>query len=302
MSELEEKIHKHRSTIGIVSPSFFVEKEGQYLRGLNYLQSLGYKIKLGDLATKKYYNTTGTIAQRAEEINLMFSDSDVDIIISSDGGCRAIDIIEFLDYDLIKQHPKPLCGFSDITHLLLAIYSKTKNCSVYGMDLINGFGEIPSLDKSRNVDCFFTTLNEGVFNYSILKGSRVLRPGSASGIVMGGWLNAIQNLYRTDYFPAIDNIVFFWEAVDEEFNKISMMLKSLRLSGLLDHVSCMVVGTLTNCVEKEYYDCVPDIESIILESCEGYNFPIIVDAAFGHGDKKCSFRYGELIKINTEEL
>ena len=296
------KTHLHKSTIGIIAPSFFVEKEEQYSYGLKCLLSFGFKLRIGKLVNKRYYNTTGTAIQRAKELNMMFEDSEVDLIIATDGGSRAIEIIEYLDYDLIKSNPKPMCGFSDITHLLLAIYSKTGNCSIHGMDIINGFGHPSSLTKKQNVTSFFTVLNNSVLNTAIFKGAQVLKHGKASGIVIGGWLNAIHDLYLTKYFPSIDNIILFWEAIDEEPNKIAMMLYSLRVSGFFERVTGMVVGTLTNCVEKEYFDCIPKLETIIQESCEGYNFPIIVNAAFGHGDKNCSFRYGEKIEINTEEL
>ena len=130
---------------------------------------------------------------------------------------------------------------------------------------------------------------------------KVLKEGYGQGVAIGGWINAISNLVNTDYFPKDKKIVLLWEAVDEEPNRINMMLQSLRLSGLFSRVSGMIVGKLTNCIEKEYYDCVQDIKEMILSVCEGYDFPILIDAPFGHSEEKITFTYGNDVTINTEE-
>lgn len=284
-------------TVGIVSPSFFIEKEDQYEKGISYLKALGLKLKFGACSGKKYFNTTGTPQERAYEINQMFADNQVDVIFASDGGCRAIEVLEYLDYKLIQSHPKPFCGFSDITHILLALYAKTNNVSIHGMDVLNGFGLNGSFSFKANEELFWDTLNN-VNCYIDLQGAKVLKKGEGEGIAIGGWINAIQQLVNTEYFPRLPKMVLFWEAVDEEPNRINMMLHSLRLSGLFSNLSGMVIGELYNCDEKEYYDCIPRIEDIILDACVGYDFPILINAPFGHGENKRVFKYGTVIKIS----
>ena len=105
-------------TIGIVSPSFFIEKQEKFETGIKYLQEQGYKLRFGSTVFNREYNTTGTAMERAEDVNRMFMDSDIDLIMATDGGCRAIELLEYLDYDAIKNNPKPICGLSDITHIL----------------------------------------------------------------------------------------------------------------------------------------------------------------------------------------
>lgn len=288
-------------TIGIVSPSFFIEKQEKFETGIKYLQEQGYKLRFGSTVFNREYNTTGTAMERAEDVNRMFMDSDIDLIMATDGGCRAIELLEYLDYDAIKNNPKPICGFSDITHILLAIYSKTQNPCIHGMDLMNGFGQPDSCMKEKNVFNFFQTLTKNRVEMNFEK-TRVLKRGSGSGVAIGGWLNAIHNLVGTKFFPQNEKMVLFWEAIDEEPNRINMMLWSLRLSGLYERLNAMVIGRLTNCVEKEYFDCIPSIEDMILEACKGYNFPIIIGAPFGHGCEMSAFKQGDIININTEEF
>jgi len=289
---------KRGKTVGLVAPSFFVEKKTLYYNGIKYLKYHGYNVVIGDKVLSRNYNTTCSAKERADEINRMFLNPDIDIVLATDGGCRAIEILEHLNYGIIHDNPKPFCGFSDITHILLAIYSKTTNKVIHGMDLINGFGVADSSYKEKNIQLFWNNINQNEFCVDLRKGI-VLKKGNGSGVAIGGWLNAIVNLLHTPYFPKDSDIVLLWEAIDEEPNKISMMLQVLRASGILKRVRGMVVGQLTNCIEKEYFDCVPPIEEMILSACEGYSFPIITNAPFGHGEKKQSFTYGTEIEIKV---
>lgn len=288
-------------SIGIVAPSFFIENERNFAVAIEYMNRCGFKLVFGDTTYCKFFNTTGTAVQRAADINRMFENPNIELIITTDGGCRAMEILQHLDFDLIKNNPKPLCGFSDITHILLAVYSKVGNPAIHGMDLINGFGQHESIIKERNIGLFWSIVREESSQMSF-EGVQILKRGIGVGVAIGGWLNAIHNLAGTEYFPRDEKIILFWEAIDEEPNRISMMLHSLRLSGLFERLEGMVIGRLSNCIEKEYFDCVPNIEDIILDSCVGYDFPIIMNAPFGHGDEKSTFKLGTKISINTEEL
>lgn len=287
-------------TIGIVAPSFFIEKKSEFEDGIQYLEKCGFRLKYGSTVFKQYYNTTGTAVERSADINSMFADPEVDLIMATDGGCRAEELLDLLDYELIKMHPKPFCGFSDITHLLFSLYTKTGNPVIHGMDVINGFGQKMSENKMKNLECFWQTVNGNPLPID-LKNATVLKSGHGTGRVIGGWLNAIQHLAGTEYFPKDEKIILFWEAIDEEPNRINMMLHSLRLAGVLKKTVAMVIGTLSECIEKEYYDCIPKIDDMILEACKGYDFPIIKDAPFGHGEEKRVFEYGMTMTIDTEE-
>ena len=294
-------LDKEIKTIGIVAPSFFIERKDNFAAGVNYLRNRGFNLKFGKTVFNKVNNTTGTAIERANDINEMFIDSDVDIIVASDGGCRAVEVLEHLDYDMIKENKKPLCGFSDITHLLLAIYTKTGSPCIHGIDVINGFGQCESTIKDVNMHLFWKHIENNSVPMDLGK-AHILKSGKSEGVVVGGWLNAIQHLAGTEYFPKTEKMVLFWETVEEEPNRINMMLNSLRLSGMFDHLSGMIVGKLESCVEKEYYDCIPDINDIILDACRGYDFPILTNAPFGHGKEKSSFMLGENITINTEDI
>lgn len=288
------------SKFGVVAPSFFVEKEDNFISGLSLLRQLSYDVVLGDHVLSRHQNTTASAQERASDINKMYADNTVDFIVATDGGSRAIELLPYLDFDLINNHPKPLCGFSDISHLLLAITARTGCITLHGMDIINGFGSRAGIQKETNIDCLFQVLHNSFVEIPQQSPLRILKQGHASGHSVGGWLQSIHNLYGTSYFPNYDDSILFWEAIDTEPHEISMILHDLRIKGCFNSVKGMIIGKLTNCMEVEYSDCFPNIESVILEVTDGYSFPIIANVDFGHGDEHLTLPVGGTIQMDTK--
>lgn len=288
-------------TVGIIAPSFFIEKQKNFEEGVRYLTNKGFKIKYAPSVKKRFFSTTAPAETRTAEINQMFADKEVKAVICSDGGCNAIELLQYLDYDLIKKNPKIFSGFSDITHLLLAIHSKTGIQTIHGMDIINGFGNTTTPCYERNLDFFFKLLAaKSELVYEPFNEWKIMRKGKGQGVIVGGWLDALHNLSGTSYFPTYDKIVLIWDAIDTELNKINMMLHSLKLKGVFEKTTAMVIGKPTNCVEKEYYDCFYPLEKVISDATAGYSFPIIFNADFGHSDSNLSFIIGKEAVVNTD--
>jgi len=121
--------------IGALSPL-----RGQ--RAINYLQSQGNEVLLGNLFSHQDYYRSGTIAQRAQEINDLVQHHQIDLLLSAIGGANTSSILPFLDYEAINQNVKAVCGFSDTTALLSAIGQKCPAVKViYGPALFPNFGE-----------------------------------------------------------------------------------------------------------------------------------------------------------------
>lgn len=293
---------KEKNSIGIVAPSFFIEKKKNFKQGIDYLQKQGFNVRFAPSVKKRFFSTTAPAEVRANEINKMFLDKEIKAIISLDGGCNAIEVLKHLDYDLIKKNPKVFSGFSDITHLLLAINSQTGIKTIHGMDIINGFGNITNPYHKENTDFFFKLLNTKLeLNYPFQKKWKTFKKGEGKGIIVGGWLDALHNLAGTPYFPSYDKIILIWDSIDTELNKINMMLHSLKLKGMFERTVAMIIGSPVNCIEKEYYDCFYPFQKVILDVTKDYSFPIIFDADFGHSNKNLSFMIGEEAIVNTEE-
>ena len=239
------------------------------------------------------------MAERIKDLEEKFLNSKIDMIVSLDGGCTVIEMIDKVDYDMINKNKKIFTGFSDLTHLQIAMYTKSKLPSLYGMDIINGFGNNNEFTQ-KNINSFFNIINnkeEKIENYDKVK---VLKEGNATGTLVGGWLTAIADLIETEYWPDDENVILFFEEVECEPHLININLQRIKLSKKMKNIKGIVIGDFTDCEEKEYWDCIPTIEDIILNTFKEYNIPIISNMSFGHGDKHLTIPIGIKAEINSE--
>lgn len=290
-------------TIGIVSPSFFIEKEENAKRAFNWIGNEGYQIKYGQNVFKRYQNTTASAIERANEINSMFANPEIKAIICSDGGSRAIEILEFLDYDLIASNPKIFSGFSDITHISLALLAKSGLTTIHGLDIINGFGAAQDNHlKNKNIDFFLQLCSKSSQDIDVpeITNREVWKDGRCEGTLIGGWLEAIANLSNTPYFPYPEDVILFWEAISLERNKIMMLLNALKLAPWFKNIRGIIIGKLNDCDEKEYWDCIPELRNAIEGMMSTLNIPVVANFDFGHGSENISMPIGVRMKIDTK--
>ncbi|HNW60037.1 MAG TPA: LD-carboxypeptidase, partial [bacterium] len=111
--------------IGIISPASppKPEKHDQYQQGLAYLRRLGYRVLEGKHVLDQYGYLAGSDESRAEDLNAMFRNPRVKAIFCSRGGYGTPRLLDMIDYDAVRKHPKILVGYSDITSLQLALYA-----------------------------------------------------------------------------------------------------------------------------------------------------------------------------------
>ncbi|MEM5805512.1 MAG: LD-carboxypeptidase [Candidatus Aenigmatarchaeota archaeon] len=114
-------------TIGIISPSSSLPADipFRFRRGVECLEKLGFRVKIGKYAVSKYGYMAGKPIERAMDINSMFKDANVKAIISSIGGYNSNQLLNLLKYKMIRKNPKIFMGYSDATSLLLTIFKKT---------------------------------------------------------------------------------------------------------------------------------------------------------------------------------
>lgn len=142
MQIIKPKRLQEGDTVAVVSPSSAVTEElrDQFNNGIKFLEGLGLKVKIGKNALGRYYYSSGTTEERLNDIHEAFADKSVKAIIMSIGGSIANNILDGLDFELIKKNPKMFSGISDGTTLLDSIFSKTGLVAYYGPDLVFTFG------------------------------------------------------------------------------------------------------------------------------------------------------------------
>lgn len=292
-------------TIGITAPSRHNINDEAVKRGIQALISLGFKVEIGPTVRSKYRNTTAPAEVRAKELIGFFERPDIKAIVCMMGGATSSQLLRLIDYNVIARNPKIFCGMSDISHLHLAFLSKANMLSLHGIELIAGFGAQKANPATKyNLDLFMQccTNAEPLGTLPRLTEWECWRSGQSSGRLVGGWIGAVAGMARTQFWPAFNNKILFWEAVGTEPHDIERYLTVLEADGFFDDISGMIVGKLVDCEEKVYASLLPSVRDIVLEVTRRYTFPIIGNADFGHDVTNMPMPEGILTQMNAQSL
>src|SRR3990172_5724742 len=126
-------------TIGVPAPATPYHNRSEVLRGVEWWESKGYRVKLGEGIYARDDWVAGDAELRARDLIAMFADPEVDVVQSCRGGYGSAQLIPYLDFDLIAANPKPFVGYSDITALHVALRQKAGLATVFGYG-IKGVG------------------------------------------------------------------------------------------------------------------------------------------------------------------
>ncbi len=208
----------------------------------------------------------------------MFADRSISAIICSQGGGTANACLPLLDWELIKKNPKIFCGFSDISVLLNAIYSKTGLVTFHGSDVAWGFGWKPT---EYDISEFTGRLLEGRTGEITPAGQRkTVRGGKAAGRLMGGNLMCLLKLAGTPYWPDFSDAILFMEGYTVGSDDCDYMFNQLMQMGVFESIRGAVVGYIHS-LQTAKHD-VAQMEDVLLEVTKDYTFPILKVNDFGH--------------------
>ena len=259
---------KPGDTIGVFSPSSPISATVpvRYQRGKAYLEARGFQVKEGRLTGQQDGYRSGTIRERAEELNQLIRDPSVRCVMAAIGGMNSNSLLPYLDYEALTRDPKILVGYSDVTALLLGVFAKTGLVTYYGPALAASFGEFPPyVDETFR---FFWDIvgEEASLPHSLptpehwtderidwATQDRSKRPvpnrlitvhsGKASGRLIGGNLNTMQGIWGTPYMPEIqEGDLLFLEDSLKDAADIERSFSLLKLSGVFDRIGGLILG------------------------------------------------------------
>ena len=260
-----------------------------------------------------------SVEHRVEDLNQAFKDINVKAILTVIGGFNSNQLLNYIDYEAIKQNPKILCGFSDITALSNSIYTKTglvtysgPHYSSFGM--VKGFEytleyfkkmffqeqefEITS-SKEWSDDAWFIDQKNREFIKN--NGMFVINEGIAEGEIVGGNLCTLNLLQGTQYMPNIENKILFLED-DDQAGKVYLMefdrdFQSLIHMPEFKKVKGIVLGRAQKSVEMNNSKWI----KLIKNKPELKNIPVIAGADFGHTTPIFTFPVGGYAKLEAKE-
>jgi muramoyltetrapeptide carboxypeptidase len=276
-------------TIGVAAPASPYDARSEVLRGVEWWEARGYRVKLADGVYARDDYVAGDAKQRAADLNALFADPEVDVVQALQGGYGSAQTIPHLDFDAIAANPKPLVGFSDITALHVAVARNTGLPTVYGNGLIGvGDPEATEFTRERLVQVLSGDATGPVPPSPDDPYVRAIRGGKASAKLLGGCLWLILQTMGTPWEIDLDGAIFFFEDYKAPPYQVDGMLTQLRHAGKLDGVAGVVVGEMKDC---DWGDLRPasdwarsrSLEDVLEEHLEPLGVPVIYGQPLGHG-------------------
>ena len=268
---------KAGDTIGIVAPAWSFDVNN-FKKGVQKLKKLGFQLKYERSIFTRYWSMAGYDRERASQINKMFADSKVKAIFCAKAGYGSIRTIPYLDRNLIRRNPKIFIGYSDISILLFYLYQ------VANMVVFHGPVVADEIKQGMNALTLDYLLRAITRPYPIgelcFPGLRRLRPGKASGILVGGNMSLIMSAMGTPYDLDTDNKILFLEDIGEDLEVIDSYLMHLRLAGKFRKIRGIIFGWMIDCLDysgKKY-----TIRDILKDTLYDINVPIIYGFPSGH--------------------
>jgi muramoyltetrapeptide carboxypeptidase len=284
------------STIGLVAPASPIYDPSQFDEMIINLEALGFNLKQGDHVKDRYGYLAGKDEDRASDLMNMFKDDSIDGILCIRGGWGCNRILDLLDYEVIKQNPKPLIGFSDITSLHNAILTKS--------GLVTFHGPVGKSDWNDFTKSSFeeVLIKGGLGNYKLPVNeldAYTITSGKVEGKIVGGNLSVLVAMLGSDYLPDFTDSILFLEDVGEDVYRMDRMLTHLKLSGVLNKISGFIFGKCTNCDVGENS---LTLEQVFNDHISPLKIPAFYGAMISHESKNVTIPVGLRAKMDAEKM
>lgn len=316
--------------IGICSPSWcgpalFPERAR---RGAEAMEQLGYRVQFTEHAFGRHGHNSAPATTRATDLNGLFADPEVHAIVATIGGYCCNQILPYLDFDLIERNPKILLGFSDITVLQIALWSKLRLVTFSGPTVMTDFAELPSM-PAYTIEAMKAILQAPVpagmlrspawwtdefLEWGSAEGQRRgrirntaadwawLKPGTGKGFLLGGCLESLQHLRGTPFWPSWDGAIMFLESSTRGLpvGQLDAYLTDLRALGALAGIQGLLIGKFLGCGPEHRLE----LHEVILRAVEGFDFPVVADMDIGHTSPRLTLPNGIETRVdgNSREV
>jgi muramoyltetrapeptide carboxypeptidase len=305
MSAVKAHVMKPGATIGVPAPASPYTNRSELLRGVEWWEKKGYRVKLADGIHAREAYIAGDAESRARDLTAVFADDEVDVVHVFQGGYGSAQTIPHVDWDVVRANPKPFVGYSDITALHLAIRHYTGLVTFYGPTL----GDIDHKESTKfNKKHFLRALtsSEPLGRFPARPKDKYLRtisPGRVTGEVVGGCLWLIGQTIGTPWQPDLAGRILFFEDVDAPPWYLDGLLNQMTQAGMLADVIGVVVGEMDKCDWRESRPEWPQtfsLEDVLERYLEPLGVPVLYNLPIGHGDYFCTLPLGVRVTLDAD--
>jgi len=299
ISQIKPKKLCPGDTIGLISPASPGNIE-LTMAGIHWLEEQGFRVELGKTVEQTLGYLAGTDADRAADINVMFASPAIDGIFCLRGGYGTMRLLELLDYECIRTHPKVFLGYSDVTALHISIGQRTGLVTFHGPMVASDMGKGLS---DYTWDSFYRAVTTSkplgvVLNPPHVNPPVFIASGRAQGCLAGGNLSMIVSTLGTPYEIDTSDKILCIEEVGEAPYRMDRMLTQLLLAGKLQAAAGIVVAVCADCDRDDPPSFT--VEEVLRERLGNLNKPVLYNLHFGHTEEKATLPMGVMALLGIE--
>ena len=292
-------------SVGLVTPASNVPEDQELHAAMDLVRSLGFSAEPAVNLFSRTQYLAGTDQQRADDLNAMFADTDIDAIFCVRGGYGSGRLLRYLDYDMIAANPKVIMGYSDITSILNAIYLRTGLVTFHGPIAGGNFSNY-TYEQYKKVLIEPTQIarigeppefetRPGVVDWK--NRLTTIVSGVAEGHLVGGNLSLMVTLLGTPFEPQFEGAILFLEDVDEPPYSVDRMLTHLWMAGKLEQVAGIVLGKFT---DGGHDSNTFSMEEVLRDRLEPLGIPTLRGAMIGHIEDKTVVPLGVRARLDAD--
>ncbi len=279
---------KANDVIGL-APLAGPHQDEDFHKGAAILREFGFQTKtLTPRASLPFL--AGSDQERLDIFHGLWKDPEVKAIMAIRGGYGTLRILDQLDYDIIRETPKTLIGFSDISALLNVITAKTGLITFHGPNLTT----LARSDK-HSLEVMLQSLTRPLPPPIRAGKLEIIRSGKAQGMLVGGNLATLTHLLATPFHPHWQDKILFLEDVGEAPYRIDRLLTQLALAGSLSNIRGLILGTFSNCGEQEM------IWQRVAELTKDQDMPLWGNFPVGHGQQNLVMPIGSQVVMDSDK-
>lgn len=286
--------------IGISSPAGYITHE-EILPSVRRMESWGFRIRLGRTIGKRDATFGGTDEERAADLQEMLNDRQIKAIMCARGGYGSVRIVDRLQWNAFRDHPKWIIGFSDIT-VLHSHINRNFGIATLHSKMCNSFPK--DWDKAdpvqkETIDSIRKALLGETMTYSFT-GNALNRTGITTGTLIGGNLKTLETLAGSSSDIRTANKILFVEDTGEYLYSIDRMFWNLERTGKLEQLAGLIVGGFKVKQDDPGEVFGKNLQQIVLEKVKKYNYPVCFDFPVGHQRDNFALKCGATHKLTVQ--
>ena len=306
--------------IGVVAPAVpLTAIAGDNVEiGIKNIESIGYRVKFANNIEIPLSDPLSA-RKRAEDIHDMFRDDSVGCVMALLGGYSSMELLDYMDFEFIKNHPKAFIGFSDITVLNMALKEKAGLMNFYGptfaifceknlpeytkkyfLEMLTQNREVTVEVSERYADDLWYNNNDGNRCWKKNPGMRIVRNHAFAGECVGGNLDTLLALAGTAYWPDFSGkVLFVEEGNNVSVEEIRRKIMQLKLLGVFDEIKGLVFGRFWSWTSEKTDGLFKYLSATVFGD---YGFGIVADMDFGHSDPMFTIPEGGYMEFDGKGI